>query len=258
MEEKNTVIPAYEISGIVVHGRGIGKLVGMPTANLKAAPDTNTDADTSVNTNAEIHIEINTGTKLPELGVYISKVFLDGEILYGVTHIGERLTIDDGKEVSVEVHILNFNQDIYDRRLKLQLFVRIRAPQKFADLSSLLEQIRKDCCAAREYWGISQVGAGLSIDIGTHRVKLHGEDVYLSAKEFDVLYLLYSNPDVAYTKERIYEGVWHEPSNNSYHAVENTVFQIRKRLKAVYPGHDYIKTIVGYGYRYRAENEIFE
>ena len=50
-------------------------------------------------------------------------------------------------------------------------------------------------------------------------------------KEFDVLYMLYSNPDVIFTKEQIYEAVWHEPSVGYCHAVENTVFQIRKKCK---------------------------
>lgn len=242
MEEKNTVNPVCEISGIVIHGRGIGKLVGTPTANLKVKTGNNGDGESG----------------LPELGVWISRVFLKGKIFFGVTHIGKRPTIDDSKEISVEVYILNFNQDIYGCGLKLQLFKKIRDPKRFDDLSLLLEQIRKDCCATREYWGIRQNGPGLSIDITTHQVRLQGKEIRLSLKEFDVLYLLYSAPDAAFTKKQIYEAVWHEPANNSFHAVENTVFQIRKRLKEHCPGHDYIKTLVGYGYQYCAENEIFE
>jgi hypothetical protein len=43
--------------------------------------------------------------------------------------------------------------------------------------------------------------------------------------------MLYSAQDIAYSKEQIYEAVWHEPSNGCCHAVENTVFQIRKRIR---------------------------
>lgn len=230
MEERDNQSPFYEMSGIVVHGRGIGKLVGMPTANLKVEKDIN----------------------LPNPGVYISKVVLKGKTLYGITHIGERPTVDDSKDISFETHILNFNEDIYGFKIQVQLFFKIRLPQKFNELSSLLEQIRKDCVAVQEYWGIKQLASDLFMDIGRHQVKLYDHEIALSVKEFDVLYLLYSNPDVAFTKRQIYEGVWHEPANDVYHAVENTVFQIRKRIKAFSAGHDYIKTIVGYGYKYNA------
>lgn len=58
----------------------------------------------------------------------------------------------------------------------------------------------------------------------------------LSEKEFGVLYLLYTHPDVPITKEQIYEAVWCAPSNHCLHAVENTVFQIRRRLRPLRAG----------------------
>ena len=57
----------------------------------------------------------------------------------------------------------------------------------------------------------------------------------------------------AFTKEQIYEQIWHEPTNNHLHAVENTIFQIRKRLKPYCMGHEYIKTVIGYGYKFNSE-----
>ncbi len=65
-----------------------------------------------------------------------------------------------------------------------------------------------------------------------------------------VLYLLWSHPDISFTKENIYETVWQEPSNQSCHAVENTVYQIRKKLRPFTCGHETIKTITGFGYKY--------
>ena len=56
----------------------------------------------------------------------------------------------------------------------------------------------------------------------------------------------------AFTKEQIYEQIWHEPTNNHLHAVENTIFQIRKRLKPYCKGHEYIKTVIGYGYKFNS------
>lgn len=231
MNEKGNISPLYQLEGIVIHGRGIGKLVGMPTANLQIAP--------------------NNG--LPEAGVYISKIELDAQSLYGITHIGTRPTVDNDSDMSIETHIINFNRTIYGCSMKIQLFSKIRDPQKFDNLSLLLEQIRIDCLEVQDYWGIKFAASKLTMDIRTHQVEIGGKKVYLSTKEFDVLYLLFSNPDAAFTKEQIYEAVWHEPANHSYHAVENTVFQVRKRMKPYSPHHDFISTIVGFGYKYRAE-----
>lgn len=231
MKEKGNITPLYQIEGIVIHGRGIGKLVGMPTANLQIAPN----------------------SRLPEAGVYISKIELGAQTLYGITHIGTRPTVDNDSDMSIETHIINFNKEIYGHSMKIQLFSKIRDPQKFDNLSLLLEQIRNDCLVVQDYWGIKFAASKLTIDIRTHQVKIGDKEVYLSTKEFDILYLLFSNPDVSFTKEQIYEAVWHEPANNSYHAVENTIFQVRKRIKPYSPNHDFISTIVGFGYKYNAE-----
>ncbi|MDD3362263.1 MAG: riboflavin kinase [Hespellia sp.] len=235
MKEKNNLTPLYQIEGIVIHGRGIGKLVGMPTANLQIAQK----------------------NKLPETGVYISKIELDTKILYGITHIGTRPTVDNDSDISIETHIINFNKDLYGCNMNVQLFSKIRDPRKFTDLSALLEQIRNDCFVAQNFWGIKPADFGLTIDIKTHQVKLNDKEVYLSAKEFDILYLLFLNPDIAFTKKQIYEAVWHEPANNSYHAVENTIFQVRKKFKTCSPKHNFIKTIVGFGYKYNAEQKTY-
>ena len=66
------------------------------------------------------------------------------------------------------------------------------------------------------------------------------KDINFSVKEFDVLY----------TKQQIYEAVWHEKANGYFHAVENTIFQIRKKIKKYSSDKNYIKTVVGYGYKF--------
>ncbi len=121
---------------------------------------------------------------------------------------------------------------------------------KFDNLSLLLEQIRLDCLSVQEFWGIDYSASRLTIDIKKHLVKVDGKEVFLSTKEFDVLYMLYSNPEVTFTKEEIYQAVWHEPSNGYCHAVENTVFQIRKKTATIVKGLTFIKTVAGYGYKY--------
>lgn len=225
--------PLHILSGEVIHGRGIGKLVGMPTANMKVS-------DESV---------------LPPAGVYITEILLDGQVYYGITNIGTRPTVDNDKEISVETHILNFNEEIYGKSIKIKLFCKLRSQQKFENFSLLLEQIRMDCIAARKFFGIEQTICRLYMNAAKRQVIIGDQEVYLSAKEFDLLYMLYSNPDIAYTKKQIYEAVWHEPSNGCCHAVENTVFQIRKRLKNYSREKDFIKTVIGFGYKFNTGKE---
>lgn len=229
--ENTKHIPVYTMKGTVIHGRGIGKLVGVPTANLKIEHE----------------------HELPTAGVYIAKVLLESSIYYGITHIGTRPTVDSDRHISVETHILNFNEDLYGREMEIQLFTKLRNPQRFDNLSLLLEQIRKDCILVREFWGIEQIASCLCIDVNTHSVKINQQEIFLSIKEFDLLYFLYSNPDVTFTKKQLYEAVWHEPANDRYHTVENTVFQIRKKLSQDGKSHDFIKTIIGYGYKINLE-----
>ncbi|NLL54334.1 MAG: hypothetical protein GX246_04195 [Clostridiales bacterium] len=131
MEQVEERRPFYTAGGVVIHGRGIGKPAGVPTANLSIdeAPD------------------------LPEPGVYISQVIIKGETFCGVTHIGARPTVDRRREPSFETHILDFDRDIYGEFIRVLLYARIRPPKKFPDLPSLAEQIKRDGDAARAYFG---------------------------------------------------------------------------------------------------------
>ena len=223
--------PIYTLTGIVIHGRGIGKHVGTPTAN----------------------IEIAKNTFLPKTGVYVADIILSGKIYYGVTHIGTRPTLDNDSFVSIETHIFDFDKDIYGCTITVNLYKKLREVRKFNELSQLLEQIANDRTIAREFWGLNQTNHTLHIDVNRHCVILEQQEVYLSTNEFEVLYLLLQSPQTAFTKEQIYEQIWHEPTNNHLHAVENTIFQIRKRLKPYCMGHEYIKTVIGYGYKFNSE-----
>lgn len=220
--------PACYLAGTVVHGRGIGKLVGMPTANLDLPPE----------------------VPLPPVGVYLTRVALEGREYYGVTNVGARPTVDRDPEVTVETHILNFSGDLYGRELEIWLYTRLRSPLRFPDFSRLLDQIRRDCDAARAFFGVPLSAAPLFMDAQKHLVLLEGREISLSPKEFDLLYHLYSNPDTAFTQEQLYEAVWHQPAGGWCHAVENTVFQIRKKLRPFPGGEGLIRTVPRYGYRF--------
>ena len=77
-------------TGTVIHGRGIGKHVGTPTANMEIAKN----------------------TFLPKTGVYVADILLSDNRYYGVTHIGARPTLDNDDSVSIETHIFDFDRDI--------------------------------------------------------------------------------------------------------------------------------------------------
>ena len=104
--------------------------------------------------------------------------------------------------------------------------------------------------AAPEPGGISPGSPRLSMEPAGRRAVVGMQAIPLSEKEFGVLYLLYTHPDVPITKEQIYEAVWCAPSNHCLHAVENTVFQIRRRLRPHAGGHDFIRTVAGLGYQF--------
>ena len=208
--KENINKPIYTLTGIVIHGRGIGKHVGTPTAN----------------------IEIAKNTFLPKTGVYVADILLSGKIYYGVTHIGTRPTLDNDSFVSIETHIFDFDKDIYGCTITVNLYKKLREVRKFNELSLLLEQITNDRIMAQEFWGLKQTNHTLHIDISRHCVILEQQEVYLSTNEFEVLYLLLQSPQTTFTKEQIYEQIWHEPTNNHLHAVENTIFQIRKGFNA--------------------------
>lgn len=229
--KENTNAPIYTLTGIVIHGRGIGKHVGTPTAN----------------------IAIEKKDFLPKTGVYVADILLSDKRYYGVTHIGTRPTLDNDSFVSIETYIFDFDKDIYGCTITVNLYKKLREVRKFNELSLLLEQIANDRTMAQEFWGLKQTNHTLHIDVNRHCVILEQQEVYLSTNEFEVLYLLLQSPQTAFTKEQIYEQIWHEPTNNHLHAVENTIFQIRKRLKPYCMGHEYIKTVIGYGYKFNSE-----
>ena len=126
---KENLKPMYILTGTVVHGRGIGKHVGTPTANL----------------------EIRNNTIFPESGVYAANVLIDRQRYYGITHVGMRPTLDNDNTISIETHILDFDRDIYRCTITVNLYKKLREVKKFNELSLLLEQIANDRTMAQEF-----------------------------------------------------------------------------------------------------------
>lgn len=122
VSKKEEVSLICSVSGVVVHGKGIGRSVGMPTANVdyKAWP------------------------KGLTCGVYSSVVNVNGGEYLAVTNVGTRPSIDNDKKVLIEAHILNFDSDIYGETIKVDFYKYIRGIQKFASLEEVKKQVDKD------------------------------------------------------------------------------------------------------------------
>ena len=146
--------PIYTLTGTVIHGRGIGKHVGTPTAN----------------------IAIEKKDFLPKTGVYVADILLGDKRYYGVTHIGTRPTLDNDSFVSIETYIFDFDKDIYGCTITVNLYKKLREVRKFNELSLLLEQIANDRTMAQEFWGLKQTNHTLHIDVNRHCVILEQQE----------------------------------------------------------------------------------
>ena len=119
------------LSQAVRHGQHFGRTIGIPTVNLT----------------------IPEGVLVPRYGVYISRVYLpDGRSFPGVTNIGTRPTVSSSPEVTVETFLLDFDGDLYDRRIRLEFFCHLRGEQRFPDALALRDQIHRDIDHARAYF----------------------------------------------------------------------------------------------------------
>jgi riboflavin kinase/FMN adenylyltransferase len=113
----------YSFSGKVIDGFRLGRKIGFPTANL--APD-------------------NQDKLIPGFGVYAVRVHWNKQIYKGMMNIGIRPTLENGLHTSLEVHILDFNEDIYNQTIRVEFITKIRNEQKFNGIDELINQLQKD------------------------------------------------------------------------------------------------------------------
>jgi len=118
----------YAVCGEVVRGKALGRTVGMPTANLEPEP----------------------GKLLPAHGVYATRVALDGRDYVGVTHLGQRPSVDDEARVSVETLILDFSGSLYGCRLRLDFLAFLRPVLRLEGIEAVRRQVALDAERARE------------------------------------------------------------------------------------------------------------
>lgn len=125
----------YEMNGKVVHGFGRGgKKLGYPTAN----------------------IEVSNDTFLLKNGVYIVEMDVDGTWIPGMASIGFNPTFNDVKKITIEVHLLDFNEDIYDKKVKVKWLYYLRDELKFDCLDALMVQLKEDELMTRKYFSLNR------------------------------------------------------------------------------------------------------
>lgn len=108
----------YVLTGIVESGHQVGRTLGFPTANLNIAEN----------------------KLIPAIGVYAVMT----ELGAGIMNIGRRPTLNNGTNLSIEVHIMNYEGNLYGKELHLSFIERIREEKKFASLEELKAQIQED------------------------------------------------------------------------------------------------------------------
>jgi riboflavin kinase/FMN adenylyltransferase len=112
----------YFLSGTVVKGKQLGRTIGFPTANILLEEDYKL---------------------VPQNGVYIVRVEIDGKTIFGMMNIGFNPTVQ-GKEKTIEVHLFDFDSDIYNCKIQVSIVQRIRSEKKFESVELLKQQLNKD------------------------------------------------------------------------------------------------------------------
>lgn len=113
----------YYLEGTVVDGYKVGRKIGFPTANLR----------------------VDFPNKLiPSIGVYAVCVYVNGGKYKGMLNIGYRPTINNGTDLSIEVHILDFQGDIYHQKMRIEFIEFLRPEEKFHSVDELILQMQKD------------------------------------------------------------------------------------------------------------------
>lgn len=117
------------LMGKVIPGRGLGRKLGFPTANI-ALPE---------------------GVVCPKHGVYACKAWADGKYYLAVTNIGSRPTVG-GHHVTVEPWLLDFDGDLYGKAIMLEFHHFLRPEQKFGSLEELKAEIQKNAAQTRKFF----------------------------------------------------------------------------------------------------------
>ena len=133
MEEAAACLGApYRITGKIVHGRALGRRIGIPTLNQLPPPD----------------------KLLPPFGVYYSEVKADGRTYKGMTSIGTKPTVTEEHVVTVETYLYDFEGDLYGETAEVGLLTYRRPEKRFSGVMELRKTMEEDILAGKIYHGI--------------------------------------------------------------------------------------------------------
>ena len=119
----------YFIQGSIVHGSQIGRTIGFPTANIQVDSEYKT---------------------IPAHGVYAGYSIINDKKYKAVINIGHNPTISENNKTSIEVHLIDFQQDLYNETLQVSFMYRLRDEQKFESLDALKNAIQRDVDCVRK------------------------------------------------------------------------------------------------------------
>ena len=122
---------AYSVTGEVLHGRRIGRTLGMPTTNLLPSER----------------------KLLPPNGVYATRTVIAGELFEGITNIGYKPTVGGETRKGVETYLFDLDRDLYGEILTVRFYGYERSERKFASLDELKKRIEQDVFWGRTYFG---------------------------------------------------------------------------------------------------------
>lgn len=131
IEKANVLLEGnYEITGTVIHGKALGRSIGLPTVNIDVPED----------------------FVVPKNGIYVTLSEIDGVSYHSVTNIGKRPTVENALQKNIETHIIGYSGDCYDRNVKIKFIHRLRDEMKFDSVELLKNQILLDINDAEHYF----------------------------------------------------------------------------------------------------------
>lgn len=131
MEDVNVMLhEPFSIRGTVIHGRKLGRSLGMPTCNILPA----------------------VSKLLPPNGVYASKVQVEGVSYEAVTNIGLKPTVGGVERPGVETYLFDFEGDLYEKEIEVYLYEHVRPEMKFGSLEELKAQMHRDMDFVKTYF----------------------------------------------------------------------------------------------------------
>ncbi len=133
MELANAMLgQPFSIREEVVHGRKLGRTIGMPTINQIPS----------------------SGKLLPPCGVYATKTRIAGNSYVSITNIGYKPTVGEEDHIGVETYIFNYNNDLYGEMIEVELYCHIRPEIKFGSIEEMIQRMNEDIRLTKEFFKI--------------------------------------------------------------------------------------------------------